>query len=217
MKDEILKELKTKNAHLGFSTEVLESVATLISTYVTEKDKIANAVSGAEPMLKSFQSFADSRVATFKNESAKHKTLAKELAGKLEKTETEKGNQKSGDKSEKSQEYTEIMNTLKAVTDKITTLEAEKISTSLRSQFVAEMKDLNIPESYYETALAGREFSDNEQLSGLVETVKSNYEKHNQYVSETVFNGVKPPETGADPKTEEEQLKELAKEILEEE
>ncbi len=218
MKDKILKELKTKYSHLGFSAEVLENVATLLGTYVTEDDKIANAVSGAEPMLKSFQSNADGRVATFKNESAKHKSQAEELAGKLAKIEAEKGNQGGNKSGEDTPEYVKsIMDTMQTLTKEITTLKTEKISTSLKSQFVAKMNDLKIPESYYETALAGREFSDNEQVNELIEIVKSSHEKHNQYVTETVFKGVKPPETGGDPKTEEEELKGLVEEVLTEE
>lgn len=83
MKVKIFEALKTKYANLGFSKEVFEGVATQLSTFITEEDKIATAVEGAESMLKSFQSFADSRVNSFKTESDKYKTEAEQLKTRL--------------------------------------------------------------------------------------------------------------------------------------
>ncbi len=79
MYQKILQKLKTKYANLGFSDKVLEGVATQLSNFVTEEDKIATAVEGAETMLKSFQSFADSRVNTYKTEADNLKTRLAEL------------------------------------------------------------------------------------------------------------------------------------------
>ena len=61
-KEKILQLLKTKYAALGLSAQVLEGVATNLSTFVTEEAQVEPAVAGAESMLKHLQSFADSRV-----------------------------------------------------------------------------------------------------------------------------------------------------------
>ncbi len=84
MKDKILSLLKTKYANLGFTSKELEAVATQLAVFVTEEDKIATAVEGAESMLKSFQSFADSRVGNYK-------TKVEEVEAKLVELEKGKG------------------------------------------------------------------------------------------------------------------------------
>jgi hypothetical protein len=62
MKDKILQALKTKFKNLGFGDKAFDGVATFLAITVTEETAIETAISGVEPLLKSFQSDADARV-----------------------------------------------------------------------------------------------------------------------------------------------------------
>jgi len=57
----ILAGLKTKYAHLGFSTQTLTAVATYLAANVKEESQVDTAVAGAEALLKPFQSEADTQ------------------------------------------------------------------------------------------------------------------------------------------------------------
>ncbi len=82
---QILAELKTKYANLGFSEQVLTGVSTFLAAQVTEENQIEGVVASAEKLLKPFQSDLDaSRNAKVKAEN-KLKELEKPKTGKLPK------------------------------------------------------------------------------------------------------------------------------------
>ena len=62
MKEKILQALKTKYKSLGFGDKAFDGVATFLAITVTEETAIETAIAGVEPLLKSFQSDADTRV-----------------------------------------------------------------------------------------------------------------------------------------------------------
>ncbi len=62
MKEKLLAALKTKYANLGFTDKAFDGVANFLVATVTEDSQVDNAVSGVEPLLKSFQGDVDSRV-----------------------------------------------------------------------------------------------------------------------------------------------------------
>jgi len=62
MKAKILQALKTKFKDLGFGEKAFEGVADYLATTVTDEANIETAISGVEPMLKSFQGEVDQRV-----------------------------------------------------------------------------------------------------------------------------------------------------------
>ena len=59
MKENILKQLKTKYKDLGLSQSALNGVAELLSKTVKEESEIEAAVSGVEGLLKGMQSETD--------------------------------------------------------------------------------------------------------------------------------------------------------------
>lgn len=62
MKELILIALLNKYKNLGFGQKAFQGVAEFLSQTVTEETAIETAISGVEPLLKSFQSDADARV-----------------------------------------------------------------------------------------------------------------------------------------------------------
>lgn len=62
MKELILIALLNKYKNLGFGQKAFQGVAEFLSQTVTEESAIETAISGVEPLLKSFQSDADARV-----------------------------------------------------------------------------------------------------------------------------------------------------------
>lgn len=68
MKEKILAALKLKYSTLGFVEADFEGVANFLVSTVTEDSQIETAVSGVEPLLKTFQSASDRKTTTLKTE-----------------------------------------------------------------------------------------------------------------------------------------------------
>lgn len=92
MKEKILQALKTKFKSLGFGDKAFDGVATFLAITVTEETAIETAISGVEPLLKSFQSDADARVT-----SAVAKAKAEKEQDKVDEPEKKKDTKKEGD------------------------------------------------------------------------------------------------------------------------
>lgn len=200
MKKKIFENLKTKYAHLGFSTEVLEGVATNLSTFVTDENQIENAVAGSETMLKNFQSFADSRVNSFRNESEKYKA-------ELEKLKKSSGDPQPNEENEKIPAWAKaLMESNQTLQNSLTALQKDKENQSFISAFAQKMKEKGVPEIFYNSTLIGREFLNNEQVEALANETAKNYENFQKESGKIGFSYTKPPEGGVDPKKDEEAI-----------
>lgn len=201
MKIKILEKLKTKYAHLGFNAEVLEGVATNLSTFVTDENQIENAVAGSETMLKNFQSFADSRVNSFRNEAERYKTELEKLKN------NGKQDPPKGDASEEVPAWAKaLMESNQTLQNSLTALQKEKENQSFISAFAQKMKEKGVPEIFYNSTLIGREFANNEQVTNFAEEVAKNYENFQKESGKIGFSYTKPPEGGVDPKKDEEAI-----------
>ncbi len=190
MKQKIFESLKTKYSNLGFSKEVLEGVAANFSAFVTAEDQIATAVEGAEPMLKSFQSFADGRVNAFKKDSDTHKTEAEQLKARLAELEKSAEPPKAGD------DYSKFLETMQEIQKDLAGFKNQRTSQSLTQKFSSIMIEKKIPESYYKNAIVGRELLDEEKVLELAENVSQNFEAHTQELANQGFVQTTPPEQG---------------------
>ncbi len=208
MYEKILQSLKTKYANLGFSDKVLEGVATQLSNFVTEEDKIATAVEGAETMLKSFQSFADSRVNTYKSEADKLKTRLAELEGSST-AKRETSNDVPDYVKQMQDTMTKMQQTLQG-------FQQSQVSQTLKQSFIAKMKEKEVPESYYNISLFGREFESAEKVEELVNTVSQNYDAFKQSATDIVFSYTKPPENAGGQEEESETLAKMIRQGTEE-
>jgi len=92
MKEKILQALKTKFKSLGFGDKAFDGVATFLAITVTEETAIETAISGVEPLLKSFQGDADKRVT-----DAIAKAKAEKDQDKVDDPEKKKDTKNEGD------------------------------------------------------------------------------------------------------------------------
>jgi len=120
MKDKVLQLLKTKYSNLGLSVKTLEGFAEQLATNITEESQIEGAVQGAEFYLKIAQGEADRA----RQEAKKNNTPQQQPTPETPKPET----------TDDTPEWAKgLKQTIDALTTKVSTLEAEKSSTSRRS------------------------------------------------------------------------------------
>jgi len=217
MKEKILIALKTKYTNLGLSAETLEGVANQLAAFVKEDAGVDAAVAGAESMLKSIQSFADSRAANSKTEAERLKAEIAAAKQKLEEYEKQKPVEKPTD---------EVPPYIKAMLDRMETLEAsitnfnaERQSQSLTDKLTGLLSEKKVPESYFKIATAGRQFKDETEVQALADLVVKQYEVFKQDSANTGFSFTAPPENGMQPKSDSDDLAKLiydgTKEIVE--
>lgn len=214
MKKKILENLKTKYAYLGFSTEVLEGVATNLSTFVNEETQIEPAVNGAEMMLKAFQSSADSRVGSYRNEAEKYKAELEKL-----KAQSSGGGQPSNEDDKIPAWAKTLIDNNEKLQNSLTALQKEKENQSFTSAFAQKMKEKGVPEIFYNSTLIGREFSTSEQVETFANEVAKNYENFQKEGAKIGFSYTKPPENGGNPTKDEDAVAQMiqqgTKEIVE--
>lgn len=198
MKEKILSALKTKYANLGLSAETLEGVASQLSIFVKEETGVDAAVIGAEPMLKSFQSFADSRATASKKE-------AERLAAEID--TLKKGTPPTPPPTDDMPAWA------KAVLDKVGTLEssltnfnAERQSQTLSQKLSGILTEKNVPESFSKVALMGRSFKDETEVQSFVDSVVGQYEAFKQEGANIGFSFTAKPEQGAAPKSDSDEI-----------
>jgi hypothetical protein len=193
MKTKIFEALKTKYSNLGFNKDVLEGVATQLSAFVTEEGGIANAVVGAEAMLKTFQSFSDSRVNSFQTESAKDKAETEALKLRLAAFEKPAVSKPVEDVP---QYVLDMQATMEQMKQTLTGYQTTKVSQNLTEDFIAQMGNKKVPASFYKANLIGREFKDETEMNAFAGSVASGYEAHEQELTNLGFSYTQPPEGG---------------------
>lgn len=168
MEKEILDALKIKFKNLGFGEKAFEGVAKYLATTVTEQDKIETAITGVEPLLKSFQGDVDKRV----NDAV---AKAKAEAGKSDPTK-----KKDGDEDEPKEDPTmpawakEMLESNKTLAQELNNLKSGKTLETRRSQLEAKLKDA--PEKVKASYLKQFErmsFKDDEDFTGYLADVET--------------------------------------------
>ena len=79
MKGKILTALKTRYSNLGFSSKVLDGIASSIEKSVTDESQIETAVGGIESILKVFQSDSDRARTEYSNLKGLYDELKKKV------------------------------------------------------------------------------------------------------------------------------------------
>lgn len=133
MKQKLLEALKTKYKNLGFGEKAFDGVAEFLSKTVTEENQIETAVGGVDGLLKSFQGDTD----VVRSEKA-------ELQKKLEAL-TEKPGDKPDDETPSWAKS--ILESNKALADRVTAFEAEKLKQERGVLIASKAKEFGIPES----------------------------------------------------------------------
>ncbi len=180
MEEQILTALKTKYKNLGFGEKALSGVAAFLAQTVTEEDGIEPAVTGAELLLKAFQSDIDARV-----------TSAVSKAKSEQKPEQAPPAEKKPEKKDD-----EVPTWAKGILDRLDAFEKKEARTTLVSQAKAKLAEKKIPESF----LRGRslELQSEAEIDNLVASIEADYTAFRQ---DLVNQGVivnNPQEGGGD-------------------
>jgi len=180
VEEQILTALKTKYKNLGFGEKALSGVAAFLAQTVTEEDGIEPAVTGAELLLKAFQSDIDARV-----------TSAVSKAKSEQKPEQAPPAEKKPEKKDD-----EVPTWAKGILDRLDAFEKKEARTTLVSQAKAKLAEKKIPESF----LRGRslELQSEAEIDNLVASIEADYTAFRQ---DLVNQGVivnNPQEGGGD-------------------
>ncbi len=156
MKEKILAALKTKFQNLGFTEKAFGGVADYLAATVTEEDKIETAISGVEPLLKSFQGDIDKRV---------NDAVAKTKAELEKKTEDPKGNPKSKEGNDD-----EVPQWAKDMQAKLEAYEKKESQSALTLKLRDTLKQKGVTESYLKRiSLSVNSENEIEQLATEIE------------------------------------------------
>lgn len=194
MKTKILQDLKTKYNNLGFSTEVLDGVASQLATYVKDETEIEPAVLGAEPMLKSFQRYADARVTSFKKDADTTKAEKEALQARLDALD-----KKTVPPTEKPDSNEGLLELLRAeiapLKESLTKFSEQRQQETMSKQF-KELVGKDIPEPFYRTAIKGRVFKDENEMQEVIDGLKTDYAEYSQQLANEGFRQTRKPEEG---------------------
>jgi hypothetical protein len=155
MKVKIFAALKTKYKTLGFSDKALDGVADILSKTVTEESAIDAAIEGVEPLLKGFQGDIDNRVTQAvekaKKEAGKKPVTVKKAGdGDDPGAGGEPGDDPKPDDDKNVPAWAKaLIDSNKALAEKLQTLEADKATTSRRKtleDLLAKEEHKDIPE-----------------------------------------------------------------------
>lgn len=156
MKVKIFAALKTKYKTLGFSDKALDGVADILSKTVTEESAIDAAIEGVEPLLKGFQGDIDNRVTQAVEKAKKEAGKKTETGKKTGDGDDPEGGKKTGGDDPKPDDDKNVpawakalIDSNKALAEKLQTLEADKATTSRRKtleDLLAKEEHKDIPE-----------------------------------------------------------------------
>ena len=186
MKEKILLALRTKYAAFGLGDKVLDGVAESLSKTVTEESGVETAVSGVEPLLKSFQSNFDQ----LRNEKS---GLQKKL------DEIEKKDPKPDEGLTKEVIAALIAEQLKPISERFASQDQKDKEAARRSEIIAKASEYKIPEAVakYMNVPEGSD------LDAFMKQAKQDF-------SDNGFSEVKAPESpDAQIKTESENIAKL--------
>lgn len=195
MKAKILQNLSNKYKHLGLSAEVLDGVATQLSAFVTDETAIEPAVNGAESMLKNFQKYVDSRVTSFKTEAEQNKASAEALKAKLAELEgkTDGNNPNPTDEDAVTKLINSFNTKFEELNATIGKLSSERQHETLTQKLTALIGN-DVPKSFYQLQMAGRQFKDESEVTAFAESLKESYGEFKQQLANEGFQQVDPPE-----------------------
>ena len=186
MKEKILLALRTKYAAFGLGDKVLDGVAESLSKTVTEESGVETAVSGVEPLLKSFQSNFDQ----LRNEKS---GLQKKL------DEIEKKDPKPDEGLTKEGIAALIAEQLKPISERFASQDQKDKEAARRSEIIAKASEYKIPEAVAKYM----KVPEGSDLDAFMKQAKQDF-------SDNGFSEVKAPESpDAQIKTESENIAKL--------
>ena len=191
MKTKILQELKQRYSNLGVSEKAFDGVADFLSKTITEEERIAESVAGAESFLKAYQSDVD-------KERTSASALRKELEALKKETQPKPTDPKPNDNqgNEPTEREKKMMQQLEAQQKQIELILGQRSHEGKLAQITALLGEKNIPESFYTMALSGRTFGEDTNVGELVANIEQGYTKFQDESANDRFRGAGKPEAG---------------------
>ena len=191
MKTKILQQLKQRYSNLGVSDKAFDGVAEFLSKTITEEERIAESVAGAESFLKAYQSDVD-------KERTSASTLRKELEALKKETQPKPTDPKPSDNqgNEPTEREKALLERMDALQSQLGQLIGQRSHEGKLAQITALLGEKNIPESFYTMALSGRTFGEDTNVSELVANIEQGYTKFQDESANNRFGGAGKPEAG---------------------
>lgn len=191
MKTKILQQLKQRYSNLGVSEKAFDGVADFLSKTITEEERIAESVAGAESFLKAYQSDVD-------KERTSASALRKELEALKKETQPKPTDPKPSDNqgNEPTEREKQMMQQLEAQQKQIELILGQRSHEGKLAQITALLGEKNIPESLYTMALSGRTFGEDTNVGELVANIEQGYTKFQDESANIRFGGAGKPESG---------------------
>ena len=191
MKTKILQQLKQRYSNLGVSDKAFDGVADFLSKTITEEERIAESVAGAESFLKAYQSDVD-------KERTSASTLRKELEAIKKETQPNPTDPKPSDNqgNEPTEREKQMMQQLEAQQKQIELILGQRSHEGKLAQITALLGEKKIPESFYTMALSGRTFGEDTNVGELVANIEQGYTKFQDESANDRFKGGGKPEAG---------------------
>jgi hypothetical protein len=191
MKTKILQQLKQRYSNLGVSDKAFDGVAEFLSKTITEEERIAESVAGAESFLKAYQSDVD-------KERTSASALRKELEALKKETQPKPTDPKPSDNqgNEPTEREKQMMQQLEAQQNQIELILGQRSHEGKLAQITALLGEKNIPESFYTMALSGRTFGEDTNVGELVANIEQGYTKFQDESANDRFRGAGKPEAG---------------------
>lgn len=191
MKTKILQQLKQRYSNLGVSDKAFDGVADFLSKTITEEERIAESVAGAESFLKAYQSDVD-------KERTSASTLRKELEALKKETQPKPTDPKPSDNqgNEPTEREKALLERMDALQSQLGQLVGQRSHEGKLAQITALLGEKNIPESFYTMALSGRTFGEDTNVGELVANIEHGYTKFQDESANDRFRGAGKPEAG---------------------
>lgn len=191
MKTKILQQLKQRYSNLGVSEKAFDGVADFLSKTITEEERIAESVAGAESFLKAYQSDVD-------KERTSASALRKELEALKKETQPKPTDPKPNDNqgNEPTEREKALLERMDALQTQMGQLLGQRSHEGKLAQITALLGEKNIPESFYTMALSGRTFGEDTNVSELVADIEQGYTKFQDESANNRFGGAGKPEAG---------------------
>lgn len=189
MLEKILAALKTKYSNIGFGDKAFQGVAAFLATTVTEEDKIDEAVSGVEALLKSFQGDVDKRVS---DAVAKAKKEAVKEPPKEDEKDKTKDPEKVESKKDDVPEWAKVLiESNKTLSEKLAKFEGENQSKT-RKQLLNEKLE-GVPDIFKNATLRGfgkMKFDSDDEFNEYLNEVAIDAENARKELSESGISSI---------------------------
>lgn len=197
--EQILKELKTKYKDLGLGDDYLKVIAKRLAKTVKEESEISDAVADLEDEMK-FQQSQNDTLRTLKNQVKKFEEGEKnqEVKNKSQEPREEKREERSENQEVMPVWAKALIDSNKALSEKLETLEKEKISQSNGQKLISKLKELGVNENFYTLQIEGKTFQNDEEIEAFASAIKEKETSFLQSISNVKLGNVTPPIMGSE-------------------